>query len=497
MMRSILIKTAEKLLLFLALSVLVLLVWRAWFNIDMSVDTWNYHLPFAARIWGLVGEDQFLMKLKQEARFGNFPMLAEFLQGMLWRITSRLQATNLVALLGLGSLIGLLRIYFKIPLALATFGFLAVPMVMMHTTLSYVDLFGHCFATLMVMFGAWYVLDKAPPTHILPLALGSGIVAANTKFQLVPLVALMLMVLALRAWRLAGQNGKSTGRWVLTRLFPIALGIVMLTCWVEIKNLWVYGNPFYPVKLYNLPGVNDINYYMPTYLEEASQPWRWLLSVFEYRMKPFTWHYNQWTTPKDPGFRMGGFLWIYVVFHLVLFVGLLWRRPSREKLVMTAVLVGLSLVFAFMPQSHILRYSMAWMMSLIGLNLWMFVRTFSENRIPVMVLTLVCLMAFVFVNTRLNWEYLKVINNDFSLVEKERPYKPFFTNVVLQLEEPRHICLVSRRNKREFYYTTYFHPGPSYRIQAVTWPRHCRANSVVVPQHVWFDWDQIIVPGPE
>src|SRR5208282_4614139 len=66
-------------------------------DVSMAWDVWYYHLPFAARIAGIVPAAQFTYDPLNQARFDGFPLLAETLQGALWRITGRAESANLVA----------------------------------------------------------------------------------------------------------------------------------------------------------------------------------------------------------------------------------------------------------------------------------------------------------------------------------------------------------------------------------------------------------------
>ena len=91
----------ETILKAIALIIAVSIFLKAIIDIDTNYDVGWYQLPFAARIWGIVPAESFLSEDLIEYRYDGFPLLANFFQGLLWKLTGRIQATNLVGYLSL------------------------------------------------------------------------------------------------------------------------------------------------------------------------------------------------------------------------------------------------------------------------------------------------------------------------------------------------------------------------------------------------------------
>ena len=94
----------------------------------------------------------FTFSAENQARYEGFPLFAELLQGALWRITGHVSATNFrVALAALFVLPAFLWRVFRVPPGLALIAFLAIPLVQIHATSSYVDLPANACVTMLVL----------------------------------------------------------------------------------------------------------------------------------------------------------------------------------------------------------------------------------------------------------------------------------------------------------------------------------------------------------
>ncbi|MEO1670987.1 MAG: hypothetical protein AAFR77_09415, partial [Cyanobacteria bacterium J06631_2] len=92
----------ENILSAIAIVLVAAVFLKAILDVDTNYDPGWYHLPFAARIWGILPKSMFIGDEKWfEPRFDGFPLLAHFLQGFCWRITGRIQSTNLVSFLAI------------------------------------------------------------------------------------------------------------------------------------------------------------------------------------------------------------------------------------------------------------------------------------------------------------------------------------------------------------------------------------------------------------
>ncbi|HEX4512113.1 MAG TPA: hypothetical protein VH054_01210, partial [Polyangiaceae bacterium] len=237
-------------------------------DVSLAWDVWYYHLPFAARIAGIVPADQFAYDPMNQARFDGFPLLGETLQGLSWRITGRPESANLVAFSAVPLFAWFMKKKMGVPLHATLLALLAIPLVMIHATSCYVDLPANACAAALVLLAirAW-VDENAPDTKTLALALILGAVAANMKALMHPmvLVALCAIVWRARAW------------WMLA-CFPIVF-------FTPLKNLVLHHNPYYPVAMtifgHTLPGPDEPYSSSPVWLEHATRPVRFLCSILE------------------------------------------------------------------------------------------------------------------------------------------------------------------------------------------------------------------------
>ena len=106
----------EKLAIFLTgISVITLfsLFLVAFFDGDGGGDAFMYHIPFAARLWGIISPEQYTFEYFTEHRYLGFPLAAHWFQGLFWTIFRKPEATNLTAYFSLIVLIIYLKNYLK------------------------------------------------------------------------------------------------------------------------------------------------------------------------------------------------------------------------------------------------------------------------------------------------------------------------------------------------------------------------------------------------
>ena len=415
-------------------------------DVSLAWDVWYYHLPFAARIAGIVPADQFAYDAMNQARFDGFPLLGETLQGVLWRVTGRPESANLVAFSAVPLFAWFMKKKMDVPLHATLLGLLAIPLVMIHATCCYVDLPANaCVAALVLLAIRAWSDEAKPDTKTLALALVLGAVAANMKALMHPivLVALVAIVWRARAW------------WMLA-CFPI----VFLT---PLKNLVLHKNPYYPVAMnvfgHTLPGPDDPYSSSPVWLEHAPRPVRFLCSILELGVRD-RWTVDQWTPIEAPGYRMGGYFGAYVVFNLAFFA---WRavRERSDRRVRVAVIgfVVLTAIVAILPQSHELRYYMAWMIVLVALNLWL------SKKIVWTELACALSLGAVLVITRASYAYPS--GNSFDDLVK----KNVQADAIAKVHDGDRVCV--RHAPWNFLWAARFHAPKSYAVREAEQPAEC------------------------
>ena len=473
----------------IALTVLVSIFLKAIIDVDRNYDVGWYHLPFAARIWGIVPASSFLSENLIEYRYEGFPLLAHFFQGLLWKLTGRMQATNLVGYLSLIIYLFFLRGYFRVPLYLSAIALLTIPAVLTHASISLVDLPGNIgVSVLMMITYSWFKESRLPSKKELWLAFLGAATAANIKPQLQPLVFLLYCIVGGRLVWLYFKHTNAAQRklWLTIPLSAIASILIFAT---PIKNVALYGNPFYPIKI-EVAGIVLNHKLTPETYSQGNRPQKWLQSILEINTPP--WSADQWDQGNKQYFdRAGGFFGFYVVFNLLLLLGLtvkerLSANKSRNAIVALAIIALVSLFTANFPQSHELRYFMFWMITLVSLNLSLVAGLREREKwLQPKYLGLVCLVFMAIVLIRIDPFYIRP---NFISLEKfyiEYGFKP---ELVEQMLPNQRTCMIARHaiiNPKQvpfasihhaLYYSSYFHPEIEYdySIQAAINPQDCQ-----------------------
>ncbi|MCC0175889.1 hypothetical protein I4641_02690 [Waterburya agarophytonicola K14] len=491
----------ESILSIFALGITISIFLKAIIDIDPNYDVSWYHLPFAARIWGIIPAESFTSESKIEFRYDGFPLLAHFFQGLLWKITGRIQATNLVGYFSLIVYFFFLKIYFKIPLYLSAIAIFTIPAVITHAPTSFVDLPGNIGVSVVMMMGyLFFCQSSLPQQKELLITFLAAAAAANTKPQLQPLIFILYWVIGIRLVWLYFRHTKKIQRklWQTILLAILASGLIFFT---PIKNVALYGNPFYPIKI-EIAGVVLNHKLVPQTYSQGNRPQKWLQSIFEINTP-------QWSADQsnDGGDRQllgrgGGFFGAYVAFNLLMLLGLSIREQltkqkssnnrSNDATIALVTILLISLVPANFPQSHELRYFMFWMITLVSLNLFLVVSLHNNGWgwFKSKLFMLVYLIFFIVMCIKIR---------SFYLIKDNRTVESFFKNN-LNLELLQHIvpdeknCIISRHTanpgkspfaaiQHAFYYSSYFHPeiGYDYSLKTAKSLKSCE-NLNVIPQ---------------
>jgi hypothetical protein len=430
-------------------------------DVSQAWDVWYYHLPFAARIAGIVPAKEFVYDPMNQARFDGFPLLGEAIQGLLWKITGRAESANLVAFSAVPLFAWFVKRRLGVPMYATILALLAVPLVQIHATSCYVDLPANAAASALVLLAVVAWTEEAPPSdRTLIVACLCAALAANTKALMHPIVAVALGALA---WRVKNR----------TRLAALALAlpIIFLT---PLKNLALHHNPYYPVDFHffglHMPGPDEPYSSSPVWLEHAPRPVRFFCSVLEIGVRPMTdtrrWTVDEWTPPDAPGYRMGGFFGAYVAVNLAIFV---WRavrdRKERVVRVATVAFAMLTAVVSMLPQSHELRYYMCWMIVLVVLNLWLFGRSAPAVAPQRMALGAVAALAAVLFVTRGAYAY----PSGESFAELVRAEVD--PHALRKVRDGEHVCV--HRAPWNFLWASRFHAPRDYAVTEAVEPADC------------------------
>jgi hypothetical protein len=455
-----------------ALGLLTLLLIKGLVDAPSHFDSWWYHLPWAARLAGLMSPDSYVFEPVAAVRFNGFPLLPEFLQGWFWRLTGRVESANLVSFAALGLYLLFLRHFFRVPFWLAVPALLAVPLIQAQASAVYVDLIANLgMATLIMATYSLYLRDKpAQPGLVAALLLGA-FVAANSKMQLIPLAALALLFAAppLTKW-LARVIDSLKSPWEKALMLAVTLFTVMAIFFVPLKNLAQYGNPVYPMKIavlghtLNGPELSPPSTLGGGEMANAGRITKWFYSVTELGMGTVLnvkrWKIDSSAPPGSPLGIQGGLFGAYVAFHLLLFAWLANRlQKSERKVALTFVATSL-LAAAVMPASHLLRYYMFWFIGLISLNLHFITRAKAEwHRLAIGV---ICLGYVLVVVDSSDQNFIRPRFQSVQQLMAER----VDPGVLAQLREFGTACLALDYANLPFLYASLWHPGTDFRITA-------------------------------
>lgn len=455
-----------------ALALLLLLLLKALFDVDDHFDSWWYHLPWAARLAGIVSPDAYLFEPVALVRFEGFPFLPELLQGLLWRLTTRVESANLVSYGSLIAFVWFLRHFFRVPWWLTVPALLAIPLVQGQVTSTYVDLIANLsMAALVLTVYLLYVRPKAPD-HPLLMALSlSAFIAANSKLQLLPLVALALLLSAppLMKWFLLDKNQHLSSQRKMV-ICCIALAIAAAVFAVPLKNLVRHGNPVYPIQVTVLGhALNGVESSPPESLgggalEQAPRLQKWFYSVFEVGMGPILdvrrWTLDSSAPPGSPLGIQGGLFGVYVAWNLAIFVWLVSKAARRERRVATSLVILAAVTAAVMPASHLLRYYMFWFISLIGLNLHLLSIYGSEVRR--LLAGGVSLLFVLVVVDATDQNFVRPRFHSVADLLSER----LDQRILLELTKSPSACLALDKANEPFLYASIWHPGTRFSITA-------------------------------
>ena len=464
--------TVEFFLTVIAVLILLSIGLKAILDVDRNFDTWVYHFPFAARLWGMIPPDGFVFDDYWQPRYDGFGLLGEYLLGFFWFITGRPESANLVGYLSLILYILFLKRYFNVPFYLSTIGLLAIPIVQIHATSSYIDLpSAIAIAILIMMTYHLYVASKQATKVDLFIIFIAGFCAANMRLQFTPIVFIILcFTLYQLGWNAFKTNEGSYKKNIFRAVFivMVAMPIIFAT---PIKNLFLYGNPVYPV-IVKVAGI-ELNHREETPPEpnlpgyNLPRPLLWVYSVFEIVPKPLfdgDWSLDQGGT-RSIGNQFGGYFGAYVLFNSLIFLYLAYRNGSRDIKIAAIIIVLMSVVTAFMPSSPRLRYYMYWMIVLVSLNFALICNVASSALLPKFVnprnMGLISGLTLGIVILCTHAEFVRPLFFPFSVFFERK----VDSKLLKQIHEGDKVCIKMPHQQWLFLYSSVFQPPLNYSIK--------------------------------
>lgn len=358
-------------------SVLVALLYlKAILAADLDWDSLSYHLPFAALRVGLMTHWQLQYGPTDSDTLGafykGFPILADLLQGWLWKLTGRPEATNLLGITFLLALAGYVNAAFRVPAAWVVIALLAIPAVQTAVAGSYVDVPAGVAFTIVIfsLCDLWANPERFHrPARWIVLFL-AAFAAANLKLQTAIVVCFALVFVIPPVWGLLRNSGWRA-RVGAALLFLCAAAAVEYNL---IRNLLHHGNPLWPIDV-RLAGIHFVGpvsqrQWDPYGHTHAYAGWvRWLMSVLEYHAldgRPVPYTNGMGSVPVEgQASGMGGFFGALVVASLCFFVIGVRQNKNRFHTVLLVALLLVTLICACFPNSYALRYDIFWMMFLV------------------------------------------------------------------------------------------------------------------------------------
>ena len=409
----------------LALLALADLGVRAALRLEDRWDTFWYHLPFAALRGGL--RIPYDMSDTVKGRFEGFPPLPELLQGILWHSTGSVNATGVINYLAFVAFLAYCHSALKAQFWLVALIALTAPIVVIHTTVSYVDLFSNSLLAIGLSSCLHlYLFPERTSRTIVVCGLGGLIGAAWSKFNLVPVVALGFGLFAVVS---LGRSGRAVfSRRKVALLIVVA---AILAALPYLKNLAFYHNPFWPVRSPILgeyfPYKEDLRTELaiqkPPALKDYSQTRLFLHSLLEINHPTRYLHRPRWTIDQGNAviaFRMGGFWGGGVITYLLTTMVLLVACRRKVGIIATVALAGTLGVVAVIPMSYTLRYYMfiplCWAAA-IGM---LFPHFRKKAPLPACVLLLAVLGLFAYMVSE-NWVHYRITK--FGYVDAARDWE--------------------------------------------------------------------------
>jgi len=426
-MLSRLIRAVEIAGSLLAIGAMALVAIRAALRLELRWDTFMYHLPFAARRAGLGVTYESPPYL--QAFYDGLPPLPQILQGALWRATGSINGTGLLNYLALGLFLLFACRYLAARSWVLVLMCFSTPLVLIHASSSYVDLFSNSLLAISVSsFLAMLLFDRWMDSHLLKWALVAMAGAAWSKFSTMPVVALLTVGFL----AVYGKRRSRLAIWVLAAL--------AIACVPYIKNLVLYRNPTWPG---GMPALND---YFPSLIDTGfmqtaqsppplngySRPSLFLHSLFEIGHPTSYPDRERWIIDQGNAwiaYRSGGFWVVSVVTSSLAAIVLGFLSRRRNGFLVGAAILTLACLISLLPQSHELRYFQFLPLSLAAVVAMLIPRVRTDYPATTLVILCLTLGEFVYIS-KVNRHYYRVERVGYDQAAAIWGVKPYWRTLV-------------------------------------------------------------------
>jgi hypothetical protein len=178
-----------------------------------------------------------------------------------------------------------------------------IPLLPFLATTAYTDTVGILFLLLSVFFLIkWIQNDLLTSRHLFSAGLAAGLAAGSkinmlTSVLAISIVAIIAVLRSRHIWKKTGPRIEDVGinwPWLFTRSGGFTLAALIGGGYWYLRNLIEKGNPFYPVSVLGLPGL-DLKTILPSQPELAANHWKWFL---------YPWTELGFHSPYDDGIGM-------------------------------------------------------------------------------------------------------------------------------------------------------------------------------------------------
>lgn len=468
-------------------------------DLDLTWDSLNYHLPFAARRAGLIPAGAYEFTQWLEDCYKGIPAVPYYIYGALWRASRNINTPNIVAGLAFAGYCVFVARTFRTPLTLVAVSVAAIPVIQVALSSVYTDLVTNvCFAGGLMLATSVLIERQRPLLWRVIGALAFVSVPANFKLQFVAIGGMFPVVFGIMLFAVR-ENGQRLVAMLLAELRDAVLPtkalflIVTLLCYASaIKNTLFYGNPVFPIGISVmgvpiLPGLMAGNvYHEPRYLDGKPEVLQWTLSVLEYLSlgsRPVPYKIGQGDVASDSqALRMGGYCAFYVIYNLGLFA---WMTlfSSWPRKALAAAFLALTLVVACLPGAHELRYYSFWMIYLVTMNIALLWR-WHPDRAGRRHFIMAAVATFVFVASVTGWRVFIPAHETARTVMAGLKLDLIFEP---RLKDGETYCL-GDWGPYPLFAASFFHHGHAYAIRE-TGPLNC------LPGQVRLDLEKLRVGG--